>query len=296
MQAPTKISGRRAQKTQRPEATSLVKKTYILCLDDSGTRHPTRKVGKTAAHGNDWFSLGGILFDEEVEAEIRSLHATFCSKWKISVPLHSTEIRARADGFAFIGTLDQHSQDIFYEDLYLLMKTIPALGIACVIDRPGYCNRYLQKYEPEKRWLLCKSAFSICVERAAKFAFSNGGNLRVYVERSDKNTDALIHTYYKELKANGMPFASATSSVYSPLKPAALEDVLYEFRLKAKTSPLMQFADLFLWPMCMGGYNPEVRPYKRLLGDGKLIDCVVAKDDVSKLGIKYYCFDNKKPD
>jgi hypothetical protein len=32
-----------------------------LYLDDSGTRHPSKKPGKKAAHGFDWFALGGVL-------------------------------------------------------------------------------------------------------------------------------------------------------------------------------------------------------------------------------------------
>jgi hypothetical protein len=36
-------------------------------LDDSGTRHPDHKQGKRAAHGYEWFALGGILVKEEDE-------------------------------------------------------------------------------------------------------------------------------------------------------------------------------------------------------------------------------------
>jgi hypothetical protein len=57
---------------------------------------------------------------------------------------------------------------------------------------------------------------------------------------------------------------------------------------------MVQFADLYLWPMAMGGYDENNRPYKRLLEDGKLIDCIYNDAEVPHLGIKYSCFDFKK--
>ncbi len=42
-------------------------KTFVLALDDSGTRHPDRVVGAVPSHGNDWFSIGGVLFAEDDE-------------------------------------------------------------------------------------------------------------------------------------------------------------------------------------------------------------------------------------
>jgi len=273
----------------------LARKTYVLALDDSGTRHPTHKIGKIAAHRNDWFSIGGVIFDEKNELQIRDCHASFLKAWNIECPLHSSEIRAKADNFAFIGTLETEKQNEFYEELYQLMSKIPVTGIACVIDRPGYCARYLEKYDKENRWLLCKSAFSICVERAAKFASRNDARLRVLIERSDKTTDALLKAYYEEMRQKGMPFSEETSSGYAPLQSSDLSSTLFEFRLKEKTSPLMQLADLYLWPMCMGGYNKDNRPFKRLWDDKKLVDRQVDESNINELGIKYYCFKDKKP-
>ncbi|SDW18447.1 Protein of unknown function [Litoreibacter albidus] len=270
--------------------TSLPK-TYILCLDDSGARHPTRKVGRQAEHGYDWFALGGILFDEDKEKMIRQNHRVFCEKWSLEVPLHSSEIRARASNFAFIRTLETREQSRFYEELYCLMRDIPVHGMACVIDRPGYNARYLKKYDEDKRWLLCKSAFNICVERAAKIASTNDAKLRVYIERADKKTDRLIKEYFIEMREQGMPFAKETSKKYAPSSTVDLAHSLYEFRTKAKSSPLMQLADLYLWPLCMGGYNSECRPYKRLSEDEKLVDNMISEAEKNSLGIKYYCFD-----
>jgi hypothetical protein len=53
----------------------------------------------------------------------------------------------------------------------------------------------------------------------------------------------------------------------------------------------MQVADLCLWPICMGGYDPANRPYTLLRDCGKLIDSRLALDDMPTLGIKYSCWE-----
>jgi hypothetical protein len=83
------------------------------------------------------------------------------------------------------GDLDQPEQDEFYEGLYQFMRRAPALGLACVIDRPDYNHRYKEKYADE-RWSLCKTAFTIAVERAAKYVKEIGYRLRVSPERCNK--------------------------------------------------------------------------------------------------------------
>ena len=65
---------------------------------------------------------------------------------------------------------------------------------------------------------------------------------------------------------------------------------MYEFRPKKGDSPLIQIADLYLWPMCIGGYDRMNRPYRELMDRGKLIDAVC--DDSATQGIKYFCFEN----
>jgi hypothetical protein len=170
------------------------------------------------------------------------------------------------------------------------MATSPVLGIACTIDRPGYNHRYREKYG-RQRWQLCKTAFSITVERAAKHARKQGCKLRVHVERGDKKTDRIVKAYYDNLKAEGMPFAGDTSGKYAPLTAEQFRETLYEFRTKKKSSPMAQLADLYLWPMAIGGYDKANRPYSRLISDKKLIDCQLQKEEIEHLGCKYSCFD-----
>jgi hypothetical protein len=65
-----------------------------------------------------------------------------------------------------------------------------------------------------------------------------------------------------------------------------------EFKTKQKTSPMAQLADRYLWPICMGGYHTSNRPYQRLTGDGKLIDCHIKEDERPMLGSKHSCFED----
>jgi len=76
------------------------------------------------------------------------------------------------------------------------------------------------------------------------------------------------------------------------LTPEQLTQTLYEFKTKQKTSPMAQLADLYLWPICMGGYHASNRPYQRLTDDGKLINCHIKEDERPMLGSKYSCFEN----
>ena len=52
----------------------------------------------------------------------------------------------------------------------------------------------------------------------------------------------------------------------------------------------MQIADLVLWPVCKGGYDPADRVYAFLKKEKKLLDCVCTSTN-GLLGTKYYCFE-----
>lgn len=259
-------------------------------VDDSGTRHPDHNPGRRPAHGYDWFVLGGVLIAEEDEELVREKHRLLVEKWALTAPLRSADIRGQHGGFSWLGTRSDEDRAQFLEELYRLLAQPQLLGLACVIDRPGYNFRYLEKYGRE-RWSLCKTAFAVAVERATKFAMRSGRKLRVLVERSDKKTDAWITGYYENLKSAGTPFAIESSNKYAPLTSEDFSSYLYELRLKNKSSPMVQIADLFLWPICMGGYNPGNRPFVRLKADGRLLDCVLSSEAAAAEGIKYSCWD-----
>lgn len=262
-----------------------------LYLDDSGTRNPDRSPRDSVpGHGHDWFAMGGILIRDDEEQPVRDAYQRLCDEWEITSALHSSKIRARSDSFKWLGTVDRSTAERFYSQI-LGLVTLPSItALACVVDRPGYNSRYLNQYG-RKRWTLCKTAFNIVVERAAKFARRRGCRLRVYVERGDKSADARIKGYYEELRSIGLPFDGKTSAKYTPLAQAEMRRTLFEFGLKYKSSPMIQIADLCLYPICIGGYDDSYRAYRELRDAGTLIDAKIQPDDVASEGIKYSCWE-----
>jgi len=230
-----------------------------------------------------------MLRDED-EDVLRAAHAALCLKWQIAGPLHSSEIRSKSDGFRWLRVLPPEKHAEFMADITALATRTELTAIACVIDRPGYNHRYLARYGGD-RWELCKTAFSIVVERSAKYARELGRRLRVNIERSDKKTDRLIQRYYDELRGSGHPFDTGNAAKYGPYVATDFAETLYEFRTKNKSSPPLQIADLCLWPMCLGGYRPDNPPYLALKNAGTLIDAKLAPSDVESRGIKYSCWD-----
>ena len=258
-------------------------------IDDSGTRHPDRVV-KLANHKHDWFALGGIMIDDEDIPRAENAIDEFCNRWPAmgTAPLHSVEIRGCHNNYAWLG-IDNTTRAQFLTDLENLLLKLPVLGMGCVIDRPGYNNRYSEKYGRQK-WALCKTSFGIAVERAAKQALSRDRKLRIYVETCSKTDDTAARQYYDELKANGPWFNPTTSDKYAPVRADIYKNVLYEFRIKQKSSRLMQIADMYLWPICIAGYDQKNYSYSRLMEAGKLIDCHLTPSDKQTIGIKYSCF------
>lgn len=255
-------------------------------VDDSGTRHPNRQKAEDEQE-RSWFALGGVLIKEDDEGDARRLYNVFRDRWpQTEAPLHSIKIRKRKGPFKFVGTPEGVG---FMEDLENLLIDLPVRGMGCVIDRPGYLARYTEKYGRQK-WALCKTAFSIAVERAAKIAASEGCKLRVLVEKSDKSADRMIRQYYTEMKTQGMPFSQKTSSGYEPLAADQIQNILYELRFKSKTSPIMQVADLFIYPLCAGAYR-EYYPYNKLYENNKIVDTHLTSEQLPKMGVKYSCFE-----
>lgn len=264
-------------------------KTLRLYVDDSGSRNPDTP---TATHkaGGDCFALGGIIINEANADASNAAIDDFVAQWPRigGAPLHSYEIRNRTGGFGWLKTAKPALLDKFMEDLGELIAALPIYALACVVDRPGYSARYIPEYGP-RRWMLCKTAFSILLERAAKYALHEEARLRVHVERSDPKAEEHLREYYDTLRANGAPFSAATSAVYAPLTAEQFAATLYEFRIKTKESRLMQIADLVLWPLCQRGYDPAYKPYLLLQSRGRLLESICTPEN-KLLGTKYSCF------
>jgi hypothetical protein len=57
---------------------------------------------------------------------------------------------------------------------------------------------------------------------------------------------------------------------------------------------MVQIADLMLFPMVKGGYDPTYRPYAKMMKGKRIIDAILSAGDRPGLGVKYSCFDHKK--
>nr|WP_315488354.1 DUF3800 domain-containing protein [uncultured Rhodoferax sp.] len=257
-------------------------------IDDSGSKDPDRNPKDTSFP--DWFALGGVIVHADEKDQVDAAILAFRASWPQigNRPLRSYDIRNQSNGFNWLKTLPDAERDRFYEDLTALILELPITLLACVVDRPGYNARYFKVYGP-RRWTLCRTAFSIVLERAAKLAIHRGARMRVYLERTDPPTEGRFKQYYEELRKSAAPFDASRSAKYVPLDADSMHKTLFEFRIKTKESLLMQLADLVLWPMCKGGYDQSFRVYQQLAEAGKLMDvhCTVEN---GLQGIKYSCF------
>jgi hypothetical protein len=261
---------------------------FNFYMDDSGARAPNHVPLVLDTSRPDYFALGGVIVaDEDVES-IKRLHAEFCTRWGITYPLHSVDIRHGRKKYGWLRA-DREKHDRFMADLEGFVLGLPIVALACVIDRPGYDARYREQYG-RRQWHLCETAFSIAVERACKFAHRSGRRLRVYPEKSNPSDDARLTRYYRQLRANGPPFAAEGTARYLGLSAAQCEDILCEIDFKTKQNPLVQVADLALWPLVISGYK-DYYPHRAMVAAGRVIDCVLPSDECSHAGVKYSCFE-----
>ncbi|MGP4686728.1 DUF3800 domain-containing protein [Agrobacterium pusense] len=261
---------------------------YHLFLDDTGSRDPDHDLAEQRRDRMDCFGLGGILIKEEDIEEVKQRHKAFCEAHSITYPLHSHKIRGGRGDFGWLKKPE--NARIFFPELDKFILDLPVIGIAAIVDRPGYVERYRELYS-ERLWLMCKTSYSILIERAAKFAESQGRALRVFFEESGKHEDRDIIHYAKLLKTEGMPFSTATSSGYASLSSEDFRRVVRgEPKRRTKATVMLQIADLMLYPMAKGGYEPTYKPYVDLIAAGKLIDALLPAPERSGLGIKYSCF------
>jgi hypothetical protein len=263
-------------------------KALHFYLDDSGTRTLNRRPLAFDPKKREHFALGGILINAEDEGPARAAYDTFCARWGITYPLHSVEIRHSTKNFSWLRR-DATEYSRFMLDLTGFLTSLPVTGIACTIDRPGYDSRY--RHLGKAQWKLCKTAFPIVVERAAKFARRDGRKLRVYPERSIKADEELLHAYFDNLRVNGAPFTGGAAAAYAPLSALECADTLYELKFKRKSSPMIQVADLYLWPIALARYEPRNRAYLELQRRGRLIECALPKAEWESCGSKYSCFE-----
>lgn len=268
----------------------MAKDKYYLYIDDSGWRYPDQEQ-TVRDDGLDYFALGGILVKGSDRTKVIEKHAAFCKAWKVHYPLHSSDIRGRRWDFKWLA--DESKNERFSKELLELMCDIPALGFAAVIDRIGYNARYKEKYAG-KPWWMCKTAFCILVERVAKYVQEKDARFKIIFENCGAREEDAIVDYFKMLRKDGSPFNPETSAKYGTSGREIFQQVPYgDPECQTKKSPLLQMADLYLYPMVKGGYDKGYYPYQFLLEHHKLIDSLLSSEEIETRGIKYSCFDSR---
>lgn len=207
-------------------------------------------------------------------------------------PLHLTDMHSRRKGFAWLDALSARERGDFWADYHAMIAGLPVVGHACVVHRAGYRDRGYGSREGDAKWNLCRTAFNIVVERAAKIAHADGRRLRVKYEGSDPRADQALRNYWALLKAgNGLGFNAANAARYNPFPPETLAATLVDLERKDKRSKLMQLADTFALALSRGRYQPEFSTFAALKASGRLADDHVGVAQSATLGIKYSCFD-----
>jgi len=261
-------------------------KEFALYLDESGSPKPSLD------DSSPFFAMGGVLIERSNEDMINSLLVDFKNRWNIpqNTPLHGNEIRSRKKRFAWLGKLSDLEYERFIGDLTNTIISCPIVVHACVVSRQGYLKRYLEIYG-ENTWEMMKSAFSIVVERAAKYASLRNGTLMVYFEAAGKTEDRLLKQYFNGLRSQGNPFDPNRSSEYSPLSNTDFSRLLRGIDSKTKNNLVMQLTDLCLYPVARSQDQPDNRAFLSLREQKLLVDCDLEPSQIPRLGIKYYCFD-----
>ncbi|MEA2112902.1 MAG: DUF3800 domain-containing protein [Patescibacteria group bacterium] len=269
----------------------LKKPDYYLYIDDSGSRHPDRQDFIDRDDKLDHFALGGVLIATEDKEIIKEKYENFCKKWDINYALHSSDIRGMRNDFSWLEESTKNKEK-FQDEMSKFLVSLPVMGFASVIYRPGYNKRYKEKYG-NNRWMMCKTAYNILIERVVKHLKKTKSTMYVRFEEAGKKENIAIYEYSKELKNKGHPFDPETALRYDPVdKEDYKEIILGEPKRKRKWNLFVQIADLYLYPMAKGRYDAEFLPWKMLQKYGRVIDAHLPEVSLDIEGIKYSCFED----
>jgi hypothetical protein len=262
-------------------------------MDETGNRLPDKKPDK-GRENRDWFAFGGYIIAKEDKNHARAMWQAMVDKWQVQHPFHITDMMSEKKKWGWLGRVTEVKRTRFWEDYRAFLSSIRALGQACVIDRPGYVARGYLEQHGANRWLLCRTGFDIAVERAAKYARSQGRKLNIVFE-SDPPYNPIVEGYFKDLKANGLAFASDTSGKYNPLSQQEFAETLTTIEYKDKSSRLLQIADSYIYAIARGKYDRQFHIWRELRDNQRIINFALDDNETIKaMGIKYSCFDAKK--
>ncbi len=191
-----------------------MRNNLLLYFDDTGHHSLNRSEGLLRNDRMDCFGLGGVLMETRDVNFLITTHKAFCDRWEIDYPLHSYSIRGQRGRFTWLRNFKFQAE--FYSSLQKFLTNIPVLGIAAIIHRPGYFERYMDLYK-QKTWTLDKTALVILVERSVKFAMQQNKKIELYVEEAGKKEEQALMKYVHRLKLRGMPFSGISQKDYESL-------------------------------------------------------------------------------
>lgn len=262
----------------------------IFYMDETGNRRPDQKPDR-GRERRDWFGFGGVLINREDKAEAHEKWQAMVDAWRILHPFHISDMLSETKKWSWLSRITEERRSDFWRDYRKFLSNAPVIGHACIINRPGYVARgYLEKHGAD-RWLLCRTAFDIAVERAAKYARSVDCKLSVVCEGA-AGYDHIVRGYFDDLKSNGLGFAEGASDKYGPLTQGEFAETLGSFETKGKASRLLQVADSYIYAIARGKYDQRFHLWRELRDHRRIINFQLGEADLIKaMGVKYSCFD-----
>ncbi|WP_433908764.1 DUF3800 domain-containing protein [Sphingomonas yabuuchiae] len=261
-------------------------------MDETGSRQPDKKPDASRL-GRDWFAFGGFIIRREDEEAAKWARDEVARRLDVRHPFHITDMLAEAKKFSFLQRKTEKERLAFWAEYQEFLADLPVMGLGCVIDRPGYAARgYVEKH-PETKWLLCRSAFDIVVERAVKYAIREDRRLRIVFE-SDAPFDPIVKSYFANLKQNGLEFDAANSGKYNPLTKDDFAKTLTTIESRPKSNRLLQVADSYIYAIARGKYHKQFSMWRQLCDAQRIANFALGGDAaaIKAMGIKYYCFTN----
>lgn len=262
----------------------------VFYIDETGNRQLDKKSDASRL-GRDWFGFGGFVIKREDQDRAKWARDEVARELGAQNPFHMTDMLAETKGFSWLGRKTQAERDRFWNTYSTFLSDLPVIGMGCVIDRPGYVARGYLEQHGDSRWLLCRSAFDIAVERAVKYAMAEDRKLAIVFE-SDPPFDPIVKGYFANLKNNGLEFDGDRSSKYAPLEAEHFRNTLTTIEARPKSNRLLQVADSYIYAVARGKYDRKFGLYRHLCDHQKIINFALDGDaeKIKSMGVKYYCF------
>ena len=132
---------------------------------------------------------------------------------------------------------------------------------------------------------MAQTAYSVLLDSSGRHAIRLDRTLKVFFEQSGRREDRELVRFHRDFKTGRLTSAGFPGRAQMLMGPPLSAVLPGEPRRRTKQTPMIQIADLILYAVAKGGYDPDYRPYRRLQESGKL----VVADNL----VRYLFFDPK---